>query len=106
MKTLKLVSKTLTVIVKKVAVSASHSVSIGGFHQPKEPKALQNLKWYRTNITNFYGGDNTMYETQWKTVTIDVEQYAGKAIKLEFNENNVGDNTYNSAVLIDNVLVA
>lgn len=62
--------------------------------------------WYRTNITNFYGGDNTMYETQWKTVTIDVEQYAGKAIKLEFNVNNVGDNTYNSAVLIDNVLVA
>lgn len=52
------------------------------------------------------GGDNTMYETQWKTVTIDVEQYAGKAIKLEFNVNNVGDNTYNSAVLIDNVLVA
>ena len=46
------------------------------------------------------------YETQWKTVTIDVEQYAGKAIKLEFNVNNVGDNTYNSAVLIDNVLVA
>ena len=45
-----------------------------------------------------------MYETQWKTVTIDVEQYAGKAIKLEFNVNNVGDNTYNSAVLIDNVL--
>lgn len=44
MKTLKLVSKTLTVIVKKVAVSASHSVSIGDFHQPKEPKALQNLK--------------------------------------------------------------
>lgn len=62
--------------------------------------------WHRTNITNFYGGDNTMYETQWKTVTIDVEQYAGKAIKLEFNVNNVGDNTYNSAVLIDNVLVA
>ena len=47
-----------------------------------------------------------MYETQWKTVTIDVEQYAGKAIKLEFNVNNVGDNTYNSAVLIDNALVA
>lgn len=62
--------------------------------------------WHRTNITNFYGGDNTMYETQWKTVTIDVEQYAGKAIKLEFNVNNVGDNTYNSVVLIDNVLVA
>lgn len=48
----------------------------------------------------------SLYETQWKTVTIDVEQYAGKAIKLEFNVNNVGDNTYNSAVLIDNVLVA
>lgn len=67
---------------------------------------LNTSTWHRTNITNFYGGDNTMYETQWKTVTIDVEQYAGKAIKLEFNVNNVGDNTYNSAVLIDNVLVA
>lgn len=43
------------------------------------------------SVTNSYG---------------NTEQYAGKAIKLEFNVNNVGDNTYNSAVLIDNVLVA
>ena len=62
--------------------------------------------WYRTNITNFYGGDNTMYETKWKTVSIDVSQYSGKAIKLEFNMNNIGDDNYDSAVLIDNVKIA
>lgn len=62
--------------------------------------------WYRTNITNFYGGDNTMYETKWKTVSIDISQYAGTAIKLEFNMNNIGDNSYDSAVLIDNVKIA
>lgn len=62
--------------------------------------------WYRTDIINFYGGDNTMYETQWKTVSIDVSQYAGTVIQLEFNMNNIGDNMYDSAVMIDNVKVA
>lgn len=44
MKASEFVGKKLTAVVKKAAVSASRSVSIGGYHQPKEPKALQNLK--------------------------------------------------------------
>lgn len=44
MKTFEFVGKKLTAVVKKAAVHASRSVSICGYHQPKEPKALQNLK--------------------------------------------------------------
>lgn len=31
-------------LVKKAAVNASNSVSLGGYHQPKEPSALKRLK--------------------------------------------------------------
>jgi len=31
-------------LIKTAAVSASNSTSLWGFHQPKEPKALKNLK--------------------------------------------------------------
>lgn len=31
-------------LVKKAAVNASNSVSLGGYHQPKEPEALKKLK--------------------------------------------------------------
>jgi cyclic lactone autoinducer peptide len=41
MKATTFVGKKVTAIVKKAAVSASRSVSIGGYHQPKEPKALK-----------------------------------------------------------------
>lgn len=69
-------------------------------------ESTNTSEWHRTNIINFYGGDNTMYETKWKTVTIDISRYAGKSIKLEFNMSNIGDNSYDSAVLIDNVKIA
>lgn len=31
-------------LVKKAAINASNSVSLGGYHQPKEPVAMKNLK--------------------------------------------------------------
>lgn len=31
-------------MMKIAAMNASNSVSIAGFHQPKEPKVLQNMK--------------------------------------------------------------
>lgn len=31
-------------LVKKAAVNASNSVSLGGYHQPKEPEAVRKLR--------------------------------------------------------------
>lgn len=44
MKTKILIGKKLAKMVKKAAVNASDSVSICGFHQPKEPIALKKIK--------------------------------------------------------------
>lgn len=44
MKAKNLIGKKVTKMVKLVAVNASDSVSICGFHQPKEPIALKKAK--------------------------------------------------------------
>lgn len=38
------IGKKVAKMVKMAAVNASNSVSIAGFHQPKEPAALKKLK--------------------------------------------------------------
>ena len=44
MKAINYLGKKMAKIVKKAAMNASNSVSIGGFCQPKEPKALKTMK--------------------------------------------------------------
>lgn len=38
------IGKKVAKVVKMAAVNASNSVSICGFHQPKEPAALKKMK--------------------------------------------------------------
>lgn len=40
----KMLCETAAKVVKKAAVNASNSASFMGYHQPKEPNALKNLK--------------------------------------------------------------
>ncbi|MFF2017842.1 S-layer homology domain-containing protein [Paenibacillus sp. NPDC058177] len=55
---------------------------------------------------DFYGGDETTYMTNWKHVQYDVSQFAGKAsIVLRFHVWDQGDSIYDSAVLIDNIVL-
>ncbi|GGG11901.1 hypothetical protein GCM10010912_65400 [Paenibacillus albidus] len=55
---------------------------------------------------DFYGGDETAYMTNWKHVQFDVSQFAGKAsIVLRFHVWDQGDSVYDSAVLIDNIIL-
>lgn len=55
---------------------------------------------------DFYGGDDTAYMTNWKHVQFDVSQFAGKgSIVLRFHVWDQGDSVFDTAVLIDNVIL-
>jgi hypothetical protein len=64
--------------------------------------------WIEENkvAIDFYGGDHTTYMTNWKHVQFDVSQFAGKgSIVLRFHVWDQGDSIYDTAVLIDNVIL-
>ena len=59
--------------------------------------------WKRIADVNLPNGDNTTYHTGFITVTYDVSNLAGNYAKLIFEVKDSGDNTYEAAVLIDNI---
>lgn len=64
--------------------------------------------WIEENkvAIDFYGGDHTTYMTNWKHVQFDVSQFAGKgSIVLRFHVWDQGDSIYDTAILIDNVIL-
>ena len=67
-------------------------------------ESVNTSVWLNEKIPeiNFEGGDETTYQTGWKTVSYDISQYAGKIITLEFVVFDVGDSIYDTAALIDN----
>ena len=66
---------------------------------------VNSSTWYSIEDINFDGGDDTMYHTMWKTVNIDLSQYAGEAITIQFVVFDMGDSIYDTAVLIDKVFL-
>jgi len=64
--------------------------------------------WIEENKVDidFYGGDNATYMTNWKHVEFDVSEFAGKrSIVLRFHVWDQGDSIYDTAVLIDNIVL-
>lgn len=59
--------------------------------------------WKCIADVNLPNGDNTTYHTGFITVTYDVSNLAGNYAKLIFEVKDSGDNTYETAVLIDNI---
>lgn len=51
----------------------------------------------------FDGGDDTVYQTNWKTKTIDISSYQSQFIKIKFLVYDVGDSAYDTAVVIDDI---
>ncbi|GIQ71362.1 S-layer homology domain-containing protein [Xylanibacillus composti] len=55
---------------------------------------------------DFYGGDDTAYMTNWKHMVVDVSAFAGQGpIILRFHVWDQGDSIYDTAVLIDNIVL-
>lgn len=68
-------------------------------------ESVNSSTWYAVDGIDFDGGDHTAYQTLWKTVTIDVSACAGSFITLKFCVYDVGDSIYDTAALIDNVVI-
>ena len=45
------------------------------------------------------------YKTGWQNQTIGIGAYAGKEIKLQFEVQDKGDSAYDTAILIDNIII-
>ncbi len=60
-------------------------------------------QWYEISGIDFYGGDNTTYHTNWKSINFDISKYRGKTITIKFHVWDKGDSAYDTAALIDKV---
>ncbi len=69
-------------------------------------ETVNNAKWYSISGINFEGGDDTTYHTTWKTVKdTTISKYAGQYVFLRFSVSDVGDSIYDTAALIDNIVI-
>jgi len=53
----------------------------------------------------FSGGDNTAFQTGWKTITFNISAYQGKQVTLRARAWDIGDSIYDSACFLDNVTI-
>lgn len=68
-------------------------------------ESINTSNWFPADGVNFIGGDTTAFQTGWKTVEIDVSAYRNEVITLCFVVYDVGDEKYDSACLLDNVVL-
>ena len=68
-------------------------------------ETVNSSTWEYLGEDYFTGGDKTTYHTGWKKKTIDLSKYRGKFITLKVRVFDVGDSAYDSAVLIDNIVM-
>ncbi|MDO5557979.1 MAG: cellulose binding domain-containing protein [Oscillospiraceae bacterium] len=69
-------------------------------------ETVNTSQWYAVSGIDFDGGDHTCYQTGWKTVTVDVSACGGRYITLKFGVVDKGDSIYDTAALIDNVVIS
>lgn len=68
-------------------------------------ESVNKSDWFKITDINFDGGDDTVYETKWKNIKIDISKYQNSIIKIKFLIFDVGDSNYDSAVVIDNIKI-
>lgn len=68
-------------------------------------ETVNTASWTSISNVDFAGGDHTTFHTGWKTKTINVSAYAGKSVTLSFTIYDVGDSIYDSACVLDNIVI-
>lgn len=68
-------------------------------------ESINTSDWEIIEGINFAGGDDTAFHTGWKTAAVDVSAYSGEVITLSFIIYDVGDRIYDSACVVDNVML-
>lgn len=69
-------------------------------------ETINTSEWFPVENIDFADGDTTVYETGWFTVSVDISEYAGKTISLCFVIYDKGDSLYDSACLLDNIVLS
>lgn len=61
--------------------------------------------WLPISGIDFAGGDATVFQTGWKTITADVTAYQGKFVTLAVRCWDSGDSVYDTAIVIDAIKI-
>lgn len=73
----------------------------------EEPMESVNTSiWHSVSGIDFAGGDSTVFHTDWKTAQIDISQYMNQVIKIRFLVYDVGDSAYDTAIVLDNIIIS
>lgn len=69
-------------------------------------ESVNGSSWSIVHGIDFYGGDNTTYMTGWKHIDIDISAWPdAEAILFEMRTWDVGDSQWDTAALIDNIIL-
>lgn len=69
-------------------------------------ESVNTSQWYAIEGINFPEGDDTTYHTRWQKYSSNIiEKYRGQLIVLRFVVQDAGDAIYDTAALIDSVVV-
>ena len=66
---------------------------------------VNNSAWIELGGDYFSGGDDTTFDTNWISKSVDISVYAGQCITLTFHTGDVGDSAYDTAGLLDNIKI-
>ncbi len=86
-----------TFIVRLVTASGTYEIT---------KKSINTATWTAIEDIDFSGGDNTTYHTTWIEINFDLSAYAGQIVTLEFVVYDKGDSVYDTAVLLDNIVIS
>ncbi len=69
-------------------------------------ESVNTSTWYAIDGIDFPGGDDTTYHTRWITISSDeIAKYQGQLVVLRFMVQDAGDAIYDTAALIDSVVI-
>jgi hypothetical protein len=64
-------------------------------------ESVNTSVWLPISGIDFAGGDSTVFQTGWKTITADVTAHQGKFVTLSIRCWDSGDSIYDTAIVID-----
>ncbi len=69
-------------------------------------ESVNTSTWYAIDGVNFPGGDDTTYHTRWNHVETDaISEYSGQLVVIRFAVQDTGDSVYDTAAIIDSVVI-
>lgn len=69
-------------------------------------ESVNTSTWYAIDGIDFPGGDDTTYHTRWSTYSTNViSKYQSQLVVLRFMVQDSGDEIYDTAVLLDSVVI-